>query len=61
MKANLVSLSISETPDIHFGTKHMLFNKGLKDEIQTHILLILKNILFNKYVKQMQQADNELY
>ena len=61
MKANLVSPSTSEMFDIHLSTKHMLFNRDLKNEIQIHVLLILRNILFNKYVKQIQQADDELY
>ena len=58
---NLVSPSTSKMLDIHFGTKQILFNRDLKNEIQTHILLILKSILFNEYIKQMQQTDNELY
>ena len=61
MKANLVSPLMFEMPDVHFSTKWMLFNRGLKDEIQTHILLIPKSTPFNKYIKQVQQADNELY
>ena len=61
MKANLISLSIFEIFDVHFNMKQMLFNKGLKNEIQTHILLVLKSTSFNEYTKQMQQADNELY
>ena len=61
MKVNLVNLSTPEMSDVHFDTKWMLFNRNLKNEIQTHILLILKSISFNKYIKQMQQADNKLY
>ena len=39
----------------------MLFNRDLKNEIQIHVLLVLKSISFDEYTKQMQQADNELY
>ena len=61
MKTNLVSPSTFELSDVHLGTKHILFNRNLKNEIQTYILLILKSTLFNEYVKQMQQADDKLY
>ena len=61
MKANLVSPSMSEMSDIHFGMKQILFNRDLKNEIQTHVLLISKSTLFDEYTKQVQQADNELY
>ena len=61
IKVNLISLSISEISDIHFGTKQMLFNRGLKNEIWIYVLLISRSTLFNEYIKQMQQADNELY
>ena len=61
IKVNLVSLSMFEMPDVHFDTKWILFNKGLKNEIWTYVLLVLKNTLFNEYTKQMQQTDNELY
>ena len=47
--------------DVHFNTKQMLFNKSLKNKIQTYVLLIPKSTLFNEYTKQMQQADNKLY
>ena len=52
---------MSEMFNVHFDIKQILFNKDLKNEIQTHVLLISKSILFNEYTKQMQQADNELY
>ena len=61
MKANLISPSIPEMSDIHFGMKQMLFNRDLKNEIQTHILLVLKSTSFDEYTKQMQQTDNKLY
>ena len=61
MKTDLISFSTSEMSDIYFGTKQMLFNRNLKNEIQTYILLILKSTLFNEYTKQMQQTDNKLY
>ena len=61
MKVNLINPSTSEMSDVHFGMKWMLFNRGLKNEIQTHILLVLKSTPFDEYTKQMQQADNELY
>ena len=61
MKVNLVSSPTSRMPDVHLSIKCMLFNRGLKDEIQTHVLLISKSTLFDEYVKQMQQANDELY
>ena len=61
MKMNLISPSMSEMLDVHLGTKQMLFNRDLKDEIWTYVLLISKSILFDEYAKQMQQADDELY
>ena len=61
IKVNLVSPSTSEMFNVHFSTKQMLFDRNLKDEIQTHILLILRSISFNKYTKQVQQTDDELY
>lgn len=61
MEANLVSSLTSEMPDVHLDMKQMLFNWGLKDEIWTHVLLISRSIPFDEYVKQVQQADNELY
>ena len=51
MKTNLINPPTSEMSDIHFGTKQILFNRNLKNEIQTYILLILKNILFDEYIK----------
>ena len=47
--------------DIHLDTKQMLFNRGLKNEIWIYILLVSKSTLFDKYIKQVQQADDELY
>ena len=61
IKVNLVSFLMSEMSDVHFNIKWMLFNRDLKNEIQIYILLVLKSILFNEYIKQMQQTDNELY
>ena len=61
MKMNLVSPLMPEMPDVHLGTKHMLFNRGLKDEIWTYVLLVSRSTLFDEYVKQVQQVDNELY
>ena len=61
MKVNLISPSMLEIPDIHLDMKWMLFDRNLKNEIQTHILLILRNTLFDEYTKQMQQTDDELY
>ena len=61
IKANLVSSLMSETSDVHFGMKQILFNRNLKNEIWTHILLISKSTPFNEYTKQVQQTDNELY
>ena len=61
MKANLVSPSTSGMSDVHFNIKQMLFNRDLKNKIQTHILLVLRNTLFNEYTKQMQQTDDKLY
>ena len=61
IEVNLVSLSTSEISDVHFNMKWMLFNRDLKNEIWIHVLLILKNILFDKYIKQMQQTNDELY
>ena len=52
---------MSEMSDVHLGTKHILFNRGLKNEIQTHVLLVPRSTPFNEYVKQIQQADDELY
>ena len=54
MKMNLVSLSTPEMSDVYFGTKWMLFNRNLKNEIQTYILLVLRSILFDEYIKQVQ-------
>ena len=61
MKANLISSSTFKMSDVHLNTKQMLFNRDLKNEIQTYILLVLKSTLFDKYIKQVQQIDNELY
>ena len=61
MKANLVSPSTPEMSDVHFDMKQMLFNRDLKNEIQTHVLLVSRSTLFDEYTKQMQQTDNELY
>ena len=61
IETNLVSFSMPEMSDVHFGTKQMLFNKNLKNKIWTYILLVSKSTSFNEYTKQMQQADNELY
>ena len=61
MKVNLISPLMSEMSDIHFGIKQMLFNRNLKDEIWTHVLLISRSTLFDEYTKQVQQTDNELY
>ena len=61
MKVNLISSLTSEIPDVHLDMKWMLFNKDLKNEIQIHVLLVLRSISFNEYTKQMQQTDNELY
>ena len=51
IEVNLVSPSISEMSDIHLDMKCILFNRSLKDEIWIYVLLILKSILFNEYVK----------
>ena len=61
MEANLVSFPTSGMPDIYLDTKQMLFNKDLKNEIQTHILLISRSTPFDEYIKQVQQTDDELY
>ena len=53
MKINLISFSMSEISDIYFNTKQILFNRDLKNEIQTYILLILISTLFNEYIKQI--------
>ena len=61
MEVNLVNPSMPEMPDIHLGTKQMLFDRDLKDEIWTHVLLVSRSTLFDEYTKQVQQADDELY
>ena len=61
MKMNLINLSMFRIPDVHFDMKWILFNRGLKDEIWIHVLLVLRSISFDEYTKQMQQADDELY
>ena len=58
---NLVSPSTPEMSDVHFNTKQILFNRNLKNEIQTYILLVPRSILFDEYAKQVQQTDNKLY
>ena len=58
---NLINSLTFEMSDIHFDMKWILFNRGLKDEIQIYILLILRSILFDEYTKQVQQADDKLY
>ena len=54
MEVNLVSPSTPGMPDIHLGMKCMLFNRGLKDEIRTHVLLVPRSTPFDKYVKQVR-------
>ena len=54
MKVNLISPPTFEMFDIHFGIKWMLFDRDLKNKIQTHVLLVLKSILFDEYTKQVQ-------
>ena len=61
IKANLISSSTPEMLDVHFDTKQILFNKSLKNEIWTYVLLVSRSILFDEYIKQVQQTDNELY